>query len=183
MYENLEYVRSSIRLIQRVTIKVMSIRCQLDYVWLEQYNVPKWVTICTQTNDEYIRVWREEDTCHRPQNITKHYAFRGESIVVWARVSLGYRTDLHTFCAGFCDDCSISRGCAKLECEILRCSSWSFYRLMENKARFHRAVIVPREWRDCAWGAGLNPIENLLDAFGRAGVKRPNHSQDLQTGL
>lgn len=46
-----------------------------------------------QPDDKCVRAWREQGTCNRPQNITKHPAFCSESIKVWARISLGYRQD------------------------------------------------------------------------------------------
>ncbi|GFV97116.1 HTH_Tnp_Tc3_2 domain-containing protein [Trichonephila clavipes] len=48
-------------------------------------------------DDKRIRIWRKQGTRNQPQNITKHHAFRGGSIMVWAGISLGYRTDLHIF--------------------------------------------------------------------------------------
>ncbi|GFX10986.1 HTH_Tnp_Tc3_2 domain-containing protein [Trichonephila clavipes] len=47
-----------------------------------------------------IRIGRKQGTRNQPQNITKHHAFRGGSIMVWARISLVYRTDLHIFKRG-----------------------------------------------------------------------------------
>ncbi|GFW86844.1 transposable element Tcb1 transposase [Trichonephila clavipes] len=44
-----------------------------------------------------IRIWRKQGTRNQLQNITEHHAFRGGSIMVWAGISLGYRTDLHIF--------------------------------------------------------------------------------------
>ncbi|GFW87319.1 HTH_Tnp_Tc3_2 domain-containing protein [Trichonephila clavipes] len=45
--------------------------------------------------DKRIRKWRKQGTRIQSQNITEHHAFRGGSIMVWAGISLGYRTDLH----------------------------------------------------------------------------------------
>ncbi|GFW90013.1 transposable element Tcb1 transposase [Trichonephila clavipes] len=47
-----------------------------------------------------IRIWRKQGTRNQPQNITEHHAFRGGSIMVWAGISLGYRTGLHIFKRG-----------------------------------------------------------------------------------
>ncbi|GFV86979.1 transposable element Tcb1 transposase [Trichonephila clavipes] len=43
---------------------------------------------------------RTQGTRNQLQNITEHHASRGGSIMVWAWISLGYRTDLHIFKRG-----------------------------------------------------------------------------------
>ncbi|GFW37869.1 transposable element Tcb1 transposase [Trichonephila clavipes] len=53
-----------------------------------------------EPDDKRIRIWRKQGTRNQPQNITEHQAFRGGSIMVWAGISLGYRTDLHIFKRG-----------------------------------------------------------------------------------
>ncbi|GBM84008.1 hypothetical protein AVEN_110138-1 [Araneus ventricosus] len=53
-----------------------------------------------QSDDKSVRVWREQGTRNRPENITEHHAFRGGSIMVWAGILLGYRTDLHIYRQG-----------------------------------------------------------------------------------
>ncbi|GFU16125.1 transposable element Tcb1 transposase [Trichonephila clavipes] len=50
-----------------------------------------------EPDDKRIRVRRKQKTRNQPQNITEHHAFRAGSIMVWAGISLGYRTDLHIF--------------------------------------------------------------------------------------
>ncbi|GFX79380.1 transposable element Tcb1 transposase [Trichonephila clavipes] len=50
-----------------------------------------------EPDDRRIRMWRKQGTRNQPQNITEHHAFRGGSIMVWAGISLRYRTDLHIF--------------------------------------------------------------------------------------
>ncbi|GFV57883.1 HTH_Tnp_Tc3_2 domain-containing protein [Trichonephila clavipes] len=46
-----------------------------------------------EPDDKRIRIWRKQGTRNQPQNITEHHAFRGGSIMAWAGISLGYRTD------------------------------------------------------------------------------------------
>ncbi|GFW86313.1 transposable element Tcb1 transposase [Trichonephila clavipes] len=50
-----------------------------------------------EPDDKRIRIWRKQETRNLPQNITEHHAFRGGSIMVWAGISLGYRTNMHIF--------------------------------------------------------------------------------------
>ncbi|GFW79003.1 transposable element Tcb2 transposase [Trichonephila clavipes] len=53
-----------------------------------------------EPDDRRIRMWHKQGTRNQPQNITEHHAFRNGSIMVWAGISLGYRTDLHIFKRG-----------------------------------------------------------------------------------
>lgn len=50
-----------------------------------------------QTNDKFVRVWKEESTGNWPQSVTEHHLFLEEKIMMFAGVLLGYLTDLHTF--------------------------------------------------------------------------------------
>ncbi|GFX31964.1 transposable element Tcb1 transposase [Trichonephila clavipes] len=54
-----------------------------------------------EPNDKRIRIRREQGTLNQPQNITEHPAFGGGSIMMWAGISLGYRTDLQIFKQGY----------------------------------------------------------------------------------
>ena len=56
------------------------------------------VKICS--DDKRIRIWRKQGIRNQFQNIIEHHAFRGRSIIVWAGISLGYRTDLRIFKQG-----------------------------------------------------------------------------------
>ncbi|GFU55137.1 transposable element Tcb2 transposase [Trichonephila clavipes] len=129
-----------------------------------------------EPDDKRIRIWRKQGTRNQPQNITEHHAFRGGSIMVWAGISLGYRTDLHIFKQG-------SVMAVRYRDEVLE-PILRFYAaavgltfvLMGDNARPHRADIVDdyleSEWiARMAWPAYspvLKPIENLWDALGRA---------------
>ena len=53
-----------------------------------------------EADDKLIRIWGEQGSHNQPQNITEHHAFQSGSIMVWARISLGYPTDLHIFKQG-----------------------------------------------------------------------------------
>ncbi|GFW03931.1 transposable element Tcb1 transposase [Trichonephila clavipes] len=53
-----------------------------------------------EPDDKRIRIWRKQEIRNQSQNITEHRAFRGGSIMVWAGISLRYRTDLHIFKRG-----------------------------------------------------------------------------------
>ncbi|GFV43239.1 transposable element Tcb1 transposase [Trichonephila clavipes] len=129
-----------------------------------------------EPDDKHVRIWHNQGTRSQPQNITEHHAFRGGSIMVWAWISLGYRTDRHIF----------KRGCAtavRYRDEVLEpivklyaAEVGPNFVLMEDNARPHRADIVDDYLESegiahMAWPAyspNLNPIENLWDALGRA---------------
>lgn len=48
-----------------------------------------------QPNDKHIKAWIKISTHNRLQYITEYDAFRSESIIVWATISMGYRNGLH----------------------------------------------------------------------------------------
>ncbi|GBM63719.1 hypothetical protein AVEN_72992-1 [Araneus ventricosus] len=61
-----------------------------------------------QHDDKRVRVWREQGTRHRPENITEHHAFRGGSIMV-DRDFIGISHRRAHLQARFCDGCKVSR--------------------------------------------------------------------------
>ncbi|GFY03267.1 transposable element Tcb1 transposase [Trichonephila clavipes] len=123
--------------------------------------------------DKSIRIWRKQGTRNQPQNITEDHASRGGSIMVWAGISLGYRTDLHIFKRGL--RCLVSRRSPRTHFEMIRCSIGPTFVLTGDNARPHRADIIDDYMESegitrMAWSAyspDLNPIENLWDVLGR----------------
>ncbi|GFX96021.1 transposable element Tcb1 transposase [Trichonephila clavipes] len=104
-----------------------------------------------EPDDKCIRMWRKRGIRNQPPNITEHHAFQGRSIMVWAEISLGDRTDLHIF----------KRGAIRYRDEVLEsivrlCAAavGPTFVLMDNNARPHRADIVDDylKRRDCAYG-------------------------------
>ncbi|GFX21523.1 transposable element Tcb1 transposase [Trichonephila clavipes] len=79
-----------------------------------------------EPHDKRIRIWRKQGTRNQPQNINEH---RGRSIMVWAGISLGYRTDLHIFKR---DSVTALRyrdmreRSPRTYCEV-RCCSWPYF--------------------------------------------------------
>ncbi|GFS90556.1 transposable element Tcb1 transposase [Trichonephila clavipes] len=96
-----------------------------------------------EPDDKRIRIWRKQGTRNQPQSITDHHAFRGGSIMVWAGISLGYRTYLHIFKRGG------SVTAVRYRDEVLEpivrlhaVAAGSTFVLMDDNARPHRADIV-----------------------------------------
>ncbi|GIY37198.1 hypothetical protein CDAR_456551 [Caerostris darwini] len=86
-------VCSYIHPIQRCTIEVVSATCQLDYVLLGPGYVHDELQFVLQTDGMCVKIWRKEG---HPQNIPEYHAFQCGNIIMWAGVSFGYRTNLHT---------------------------------------------------------------------------------------
>ncbi|GFW03906.1 transposable element Tcb1 transposase [Trichonephila clavipes] len=107
-----------------------------------------------EPDDKCIRMWRERGTRNQPQNITEHHTFQGRSIMVWAEISLGDRTDLHIFKQGSVT--AIRYRDEVLESIVRLCAAavGPTFALMDNNTRPHRADIVDDylKRRDCAYG-------------------------------
>ncbi|GFV65466.1 transposable element Tcb1 transposase [Trichonephila clavipes] len=101
-----------------------------------------------------IRMRRERGTRNQLQNITEHHAFQGRSIMMWAEISLGDRSDLHIFKRG--SVAAIRYRAEVLESIVRLCSAavGPTFVLLDNNARPHRADIVDDylKRRDCAYG-------------------------------
>ncbi|GFY22295.1 transposable element Tcb2 transposase [Trichonephila clavipes] len=147
-----------------------------------------------EPDDKRIRIWRKQGTRNQPQNITQHHAFRGRSIMVWAGISLGYRTDLHIF---KWDSVRAVRHRDEVLEPIVRLYAAAVgptFVLMDDNARPYRTDIVDDYLESegiarMAWPAyspDLNPIGNFWDALGRAVSSRltpPATLIELETAL
>lgn len=147
-----------------------------------------------EPDDKRIRIWREQGTRNQPQNITEHHAFRGGSIMVWAGISLGYRTDLHIFKRGSVTAVRYRDEVLEPFVRLYAAAVGPTFVLMDDNARPHRADIVDDYLESegiarMAWAAyspDLNPIENVWDALGRAVSSRfppPATLIELETAL
>ncbi|GFT52097.1 transposable element Tcb1 transposase [Trichonephila clavipes] len=139
-----------------------------------------------EPDDKRIRIWRKQGTRNQPQNITEHHAFRGESIMVWGGISLGYRTDLHIFKRGSVTAVPYRDEVLEPIVRLYAAAVGPTFVLMDDNARPHRADIVDDYLESegiarMAWptySPDLNSIENLWDALGRA-VSSQFHLQPL----
>ncbi|GFV58093.1 transposable element Tcb1 transposase [Trichonephila clavipes] len=147
-----------------------------------------------EPDDKHIRIQRKQGTRNQPQNITEQHAFRGGNIMVWAGISLGYRTDLHIFKRGFVTAVRYGDEVLEHTVRLYTATVGPTFVLMDNNARPHRADIVDDYLESegialMAWPAYslvLNPIENVWDALGRAVSSRfspPATLIELETAL
>ncbi|GFW65727.1 transposable element Tcb1 transposase [Trichonephila clavipes] len=131
-------------------------------------------------DDKRIRIWRNQGTRNQPQNITKQHAFQGGSIMVWARISLGYRTDLHIFKQGSVTAVRYREEILEPIVRLYAAAVGPAFVLMDANAHPHRVDIVDDYMESegivrMAWQAyspDLNPIEKFWDALGRAVCSR-----------
>ncbi|KFM71950.1 Transposable element Tcb1 transposase, partial [Stegodyphus mimosarum] len=130
-----------------------------------------------EPDDKRIRIGREQRTRNQSQNATEHHhAFRGGNIMVWAGISLRYRTDLHILKRGPLTDVRYLDEVLEPIVRLYAAAVGPTFVLMDDNARTHRADIVDDYLESegivrMAWPAyspKLNPIENLWDALGRA---------------
>ncbi|GFU65157.1 transposable element Tcb1 transposase [Trichonephila clavipes] len=131
-----------------------------------------------EPDDKRIRILRKQGTRNQPQNITERHAFQGGSIMVWAGISLGYRTNLHIFKRGsaiavrYRDE--VLEPIVRLYAEAVGPT----FVLMDDNARPHGADIV-----DVAcWPAGhaIRPTLIPLKLFGMLSAVLYLHVSHLQ---
>ncbi|GFX48901.1 transposable element Tcb2 transposase [Trichonephila clavipes] len=93
-------------------------------------------------DDKRIRIWSKQGTRNLPQNITEHHAFRGGSIMLWAGISLGYRTGLHIFKRGSVTAVWYRDEVLEPTVRLYAAAVGPTFVLMDDYARPHRADII-----------------------------------------
>ncbi|GFV33021.1 transposable element Tcb1 transposase [Trichonephila clavipes] len=129
-----------------------------------------------EPNDKRIRIWRKQGTRNQPQNITKHHAFRGGSIMVWTGIKLGYRTDLHIFKRRSVTTVRYRDEVLDSIVRLYTAAVGPIFVLMDDNMRPHRADMVDDHLEServaymtwPAYSPDINPIENLWYALVRA---------------
>ncbi|GFX70811.1 transposable element Tcb1 transposase [Trichonephila clavipes] len=123
----------------------------------------------SQTDGKRIRIWRKQGTRNQPHNIFEHHAFRGGSIMVWAGISLGYRTDLQIFKRSSVTIVQYQDEILEPIVRLYAAAVDTTFVLMDDKARPHRADIVDDYLESegvarsvsPAYSPDINPIGNL----------------------
>ncbi|GFX70869.1 transposable element Tcb1 transposase [Trichonephila clavipes] len=122
-----------------------------------------------ETDDKRIRIQRKQGTRNQPHNIFEHHAFRGGSIMVWAGISLGYRTDLQIFKRGSVTIVRYQDEILKPIVRLYTAAVDTTFVLMDDNARPHRAHIV-EDYLESegiarrvlpAYSPDINPIGNI----------------------
>lgn len=79
----------------RVPPSIQSRKTRINWCWQQaNWTVSNWgnwwVTISLQTDDKRIKVWKEDGTRNRLQDVTK--VFQEGNIMAWTGISFGYYT-------------------------------------------------------------------------------------------
>ncbi|KFM70504.1 hypothetical protein X975_15434, partial [Stegodyphus mimosarum] len=120
--------------------------CQEHVNW----NVSDWGNVMftdesrflLEPDDKRIRIWCEQRTHNQSQNITEHHTCRGRSIMVWAGISIGYRTDLHIFKRGSLMSVRYRDEVLELIVRLYTAAVGPTFVLMDGNAHPSRADIV-----------------------------------------
>ncbi|GFY26781.1 transposable element Tcb1 transposase [Trichonephila clavipes] len=156
--------------------RVTTPRGRLIYYYCSQEESQSDLHTCGICGYSVHWLWCKQGTRNQPQNITEHHEFRGGTIMVWAGILLGYRTDLHLFKQGSATVVRYRDGVLESILRLYNAAVGPIFVLMDDNAHPHRADIVDdylesegiarTEWT--AYSPDLNPIENLWDVLGRA---------------
>ncbi|GFS76610.1 transposable element Tcb2 transposase [Trichonephila clavipes] len=111
---------------------------------------PRWASVLftgesrftLESDSGRLLIWRERSTRYHQSNTVERHSYRGGGIMVWAGISLGGHTDLHTFQGG-------TLTAVRYQDEILypyirpyASAIDNDFILMNNNSRPHRAGIV-----------------------------------------
>lgn len=197
-----EHMRAT-RPVRGVVLSVRHRRARLDFAQEHQnWRIADWATVLFSNesrftvshNDGRMRVWRRQGERFAACNVVQVDAFGGGSIMVWAGICLGSRTDLHIFQQG---GITLIRYRDEILEPVVRPFAGAVgdgFIFMQDNARPHTARVSMNFLQEegihvMDWPArspDLNPIEHCWDMLGRrvrARNQLPRSVADLRTAL
>ncbi len=142
---------------------------------------------CLDVNDGRQRVWRRRGERYADCTVSQHDRYGGGSVMVWAGIWVGGRTDLVVFRQGTLTGVRYVNEVIRPQVIPTARQLGQGFIFMDDNAPCHRARVVQNELRNnniyhLPWPAkspDLNPIEHAWDMLGRAVRTGPAPPQTL----
>ncbi|GFV03634.1 transposable element Tcb2 transposase [Trichonephila clavipes] len=119
-----------------------------------------------------ILIGRERGSRNHPSDIIERDRYEGRGVLVWGRIMLVSRTDLHIFDAGSVNGTRYCNEILLPYVRLFRCAMGLQFLFMDDNAPCHRTVVAEQllESEDIGLAArspDLNTIEHVCDFLGR----------------